>query len=215
MISQPRPHADNEFEPETTEDMVVEQIPMGFLDKVIGQDQMQKFESKEEGAKRETGEETGATVVKDISYPEYPKHYPNPTFIGTTSDLVFVEVDLERIEELRLDRSEPIFKAEYIPLDQLLKDIKEGKTERGYALMCTSNSTILIFISGLRQYANANRNEKILNVERQTHKEFKKENSKGYLDYMLRRSRVNKPERFVENKARAEKARKRLKQIQD
>lgn len=211
MISQARPHADNAFDKQSSEDMVFEQIPMGFLDRVIGKDQLERFELTSEGAKRETGEETGASAVKDISYPEFPAHYPSPTFVGTSPTVVFVEVDLEKIDKLKIDRKEQIFNAEYIPLNQLMKDIKDGKTERGYARMCISNSAILIFISNLRQYQNADRNQKIIKVEGETHREFKKEDPEGYLQYMLRRSRINKPEAYEKNKEKAEEFRKKPK----
>ncbi|SRR6266568_1491628 len=158
IISQARPHADNDFEPNSTEAPRFAQIPMGFLEKVIGKDQLERVETAGEGAGRETTEETGAQVVKDISYPEYPKHYPNPTFVGTNSDLVFVEVDLDKIDKAKIDRSEGIFQADYIPLDALLQDIKNGKNEHGYTRMATANSALLIFLSSLSNIQNADSN---------------------------------------------------------
>lgn len=212
MISQARPHADNAFDKQSSEDVVFEQIPMGFLGRVIGEDQLQKFEESAKATERELLEETGKKVaIKDISYPEYPYNYPSPTFSGTSAHLVFVEVDLEKIQEMEIDRSEQIFKAEYIPLNQLMKDIKDGKTERGYARMCMSNSAILIFLSGLKQYQNAQRNQNIIAVEGETHKVFKKEDPEGYLQYMLRRSKINKPEAYEKNKEKAEAFRKKSK----
>jgi len=62
MISQARPHADNAFDRQSSESMIFEQIPMGFLDRVIGRDQLERLELTSEGAKRETGEETGAML---------------------------------------------------------------------------------------------------------------------------------------------------------
>lgn len=165
IINQARPYADNELETETNEPMVFRQIPMGFLDKILGQGEVSRLESTKKGAIREISEETGAMVVKDISFPELPKHYPNPTFVGTSSNLAFVEVDLEKIDELK-SRSvgeEQIYKSEYIPLDQLLKEIQTGKVDNAYTRMCTSNSAILIFLSGLKQYQQAERNSRIAN----------------------------------------------------
>lgn len=216
IISQARPHADNSLDQENTEDMVFEQIPMGFLDRVIGKDQLQEFEESPKATERELTEETGKKVViKDISYPEYPYHYPSPTFVGTSPSLVFVEVDLEKIQEMEIDRNEQIFKAEYIPLNQLLQDIKSGKTERGYARMCTASSAILIFLSGLRQYQNAERNQKIISIETETYREFKKADPESYLNYMLLRSKVNKPEAYEKNQAKAEKFRDKLRARDD
>ncbi len=149
LISQPRPHADDPTNPENTEQLVFAQIPMGFKIKVLGRDQIEAFESSKAAGKRETGEETGAFVIKDVFEPEFPFHNPNPTFVGTWSDLIFVEVDLDKIEELKYDRSEPIFSAEYVPLKQLWKEIKVGKTDRGITRMCTSNSALIIYLSYL------------------------------------------------------------------
>lgn len=199
MISQARPHADNDFDPESTKDMVFEQIPMGFLEEIIG-----KIESAKEGAKRETTEETGASAVLDVSSPEYSKHYPDPTFVGTSTNVIFVEVDLDKIDKLKIDKNEPIYKADYIPLSQLIDDIKQGKTERGFARMCTSNSAILMFLSNLNSFRNAQRNEKILTVETQTNREFKQEDPKGYVEQRLRASKVRYPDRYEENKRKAE-----------
>ena len=204
MISQPRPHADNDFEPTNRGDMVFEQIPMGFLEKIIGKDPIIKTESVRQGAARETAEETGAGAVKDISYPEYPKHYPNPTFVGTSTDVVFVEVDLEKINELKQDKNEPIYKASYIPLAELIADIKKGKTDRGYARMGTSNSAILMFLSNLDSFRNAERNQRILSQEGQANRQFKQEDPEGYAKHSLRRSKIKHPENFEENKKKAE-----------
>lgn len=210
MISQARPHADNDFDSKDTKDMVFEQIPMGFLEKIIGKGPIEKIESAKEGAKRETTEETGASAVLDVSVPEYPKHYPNPTFVGTSTDVVFVEVDLEKIDKLKMDKNEPIYKADYIPLSQLIWDIKAGKTERGYARMCTSNSAILMFLSNLNSFRNAQRNEKILTAEGKANKKFKQEDPKGYVAQRLRVSEAINPYGIEENKRKAEEYLRKL-----
>lgn len=204
MISQARPHADDVFDPNNPDEMVFEQIPMGFLEKVIGKDMKEKFESVQAGAIRETDEETGAGVIKSISRPEFPAHYPNPTFIGTASDLVFVEVDLDQINKMKLDRKELIFNADYIPLKTLIQDIKNGKTDRGYARMATSNSAILIFLSGLKTFQNAQRNEKSLKTEGQANKQFKKEDPSGYAFHRLRVSKIRHPEEYKVNRGKVE-----------
>jgi hypothetical protein len=149
LISQPRPHADDPTNSENTETLIFAQIPMGFKKRILGEDQLEAYETSKQAGVRETAEETGASVIKDISQPEFPYHNPNPTFVGTWSDLVFVEVDLERIEALKQDRNEPIFKAEYIPLKQIWKELRAGKTDRGITRMCTSNSALLIFFTYL------------------------------------------------------------------
>ncbi len=201
MIEQGRPHADNAFEPNSTDTMTFEQIPMGFLEKVVGKDQL---ESAHEGAVRETGEETGAKAVLDVSYPEYPQNYPNPTFHGNSSEVVFVEVDLDKIDQMKIDRSEQIFTAEYIPVETLLDDIKKGKTDRGYSRMAISNSAILVFLSNLNSFKNAQRNENILSNEGKANREFKKEDPIGYVKHRLRVSKTKHPEHYEESKRKAE-----------
>ncbi len=204
IISQGRPHADNVFE-EDTEPMIFESIPMGFMNKIMGNDQLERLEHAGEAAARESMEESGVQVVKDILYPEYPQHYPNPTFVGTTSNVVFVEVDLKTIDKMRVDRKELIFSAEYISLSQLLRDIEAGKTERGYARMATTNSVILMFLSTLKAFQNAERNEHLLNAETQANKDFKKENPEEYIAQRLRVSRSLHPDKFEKNKEKARK----------
>lgn len=132
IIRQPRPHADDPEQPGNDHDPVVfGQIPMGFLEKLIGKDLEPRLETGEAGAKREVQEETGAAVVCDIKQPAYPFMFPNPTFCATWSDVWFVEVDLASIERLKHDRHEPIFSAEYVTVPELLRRIREGKDERG------------------------------------------------------------------------------------
>lgn len=150
LISQPRPHADDPQNPDNHESLVFAQIPMGFKEKVFGKDQSEAFESSQSAAGRETSEETGASVIKSTYEPEYPYHNPNPTFVGTWSDLVFVEVDLDKIEKLKSDRSELIYGADFITFKELAEEVKNGKTERGISRSCTSNSALFIFLYHLK-----------------------------------------------------------------
>lgn len=142
VIRQPRPHADDpEQQGDDHPPVVFGQIPMGFLEKVLG-------ETPEQAARREVGEETGASAVINVTRPKYPWHNPNPTFVATWSDLYFVEVDLDKIEKLKFDRNEPIYSAEYIPIPELLRRIREGKDEEGAVYrMCTANSLWMIFFA--------------------------------------------------------------------
>ncbi len=143
VIRQPRPHADDPEQPgvDGHKPVVFGQLPMGFMKKILG-------ESSEDAAKREAGEEAGATTVISITRPKYPWHNPNPTFVRTWSDLYFLQVDLERIESLRSTRDEPIYSAEYITVPELLRRIREGKDEEGAVYrMCTANSLWMIFFA--------------------------------------------------------------------
>jgi hypothetical protein len=161
VLSQARPYADNAFEPENREAMIFEQIPMGFKDIVIEKEK-EKFETTKETAIRETTEETGAFEILGITYPNYPKQYVGPGFVGTASDLVFVEVNLEKIDQTKVDKTESIFKTNFIPVSDLLSDIKKGKTDRGYARMCTANSGILIFLAELEEFQHVERNHSLV-----------------------------------------------------
>lgn len=142
IIRQPRPHADN---PEMADvkfghsSVIFGQIPMGFLEKILG-------ERVEDAAEREANEEAGACTVVSITRPKYPWHNPNPTFVGTWSDLLFVEVDLERVEAIKSTRNEPIYSAEYVTPKELIRRVREGMDEVGAVYrMCTANSILFIF----------------------------------------------------------------------
>lgn len=148
VISQPRPHADD---PEHRDEhghkpIVFGQVVMGFLERIIGKDLVERHEAIAQGAAREASEEAGVAVVKNITYPACPWHNPNPTFVATWSDLAFVEVDLNVINALKDDRNEPIFSAEYITAEELRRRVAQGKDENGSLYrMCTANSVWFIF----------------------------------------------------------------------
>lgn len=147
VVSQPRPHADDPEQPGSNDHdpVVFGQIVMGFLAKVIGKDLVDAYESVKAGAAREIAEESGAQVILDIERPAYPWHNPNPTFVATWSDLVFVKVDLGAIGKFRSTRGEPIFNAEFIPASELMRRVRDGKHENAVYRMCTANSAWFIF----------------------------------------------------------------------
>lgn len=146
VILQQRPHADdpkNQWK-DNHVPVVFGQTPMGYLDKLTGG----KLETPEAGAVREAGEEAGATAVLRTERPKCPWQNANPTFVGSWMDLVFVEVDLSKVEELKFDKKEPIYSAEYVTVPELLRRIREGKDEKGaYYRMGISNSIWLIFFA--------------------------------------------------------------------
>ncbi|MDO8566240.1 MAG: NUDIX domain-containing protein [Candidatus Moranbacteria bacterium] len=149
VIRQPRPHADDpEQSGNDHQSVVFGQTPMGFLEKIIGKDLIPRLEDVEHAAEREALEEAGARVVLNVERPPYPWHNPNPTFVATWADIVFIEVDLAKIAELKPDRSEPIFSAEYVTVGELRHRIAAGKDEAGAVYRgCTSNSVWLIFFA--------------------------------------------------------------------
>ena len=146
VIRQPRPHADQLGQPSTDghAPVLFGQVPMGFLDKVLGGD----FETPEEGATHEMQEETGATAILRIERPMVPWQNPNPSFVKSWVHLLFVEVDLQKVEALKASRSEPIYSAEYVTVDVLLERIRVGRDEHGAEYRSAiSNSIWLIFFA--------------------------------------------------------------------
>jgi len=146
VIRQPRPHADDPLHQGKDGHLpvVFGQLPMGFREKLLGG----TFESPEDGAVREVGEETGATAIIRVEKPGCPWHNPNPTFVGSWTDILFVEVDLDKVEALKSTRDEPIYSAEYIPVRELLRCLKDGRDGKGAVYrMCTANSLWLIFFA--------------------------------------------------------------------
>ncbi len=204
IITQARPHADNVFE-KTNEPMMFESVPMGFMNKIVAKDDITRLENKGEAATREVMEEAGAQTVLDITHPEFGSHYPNPTYTGTTSEVVFIKVDLDNVNKMKTDKSELIYKVDYIPLKQVLADIKAGKTERGYARMATSNSVILMFLSTLSAYQNAERNEKILTKQGEIRKTLKEKDKVAYARRMEEEAIITHPDRAKEITSRTDK----------
>jgi len=153
VIRQPRQHSDEPDKPGENGHPPVTfgQLPMGFLAKIFGQDALERFDA---GAEREVAEETGARVVLKVERPNYPWHNPNPSFVSTWSDLLFVQVDLKKVEALKHDRSEPIFSAEFITLAELRHRIALGSDNDGALYrMCTANSLWLIFLCTHPEFA--------------------------------------------------------------
>ncbi len=149
VIRQPRPHADDPCNRgvDGHDPVVFGQVVMGFLEKVIGKDGIARLESVSGGAIREASEEAGASAVLGIEYPNDPFHNPSPSFVATWSDLVYIQVDLKKIENLKHDRNEPIYSAEYVTVAELVSRIKNGHDAMGaYYRYGNSNSAWLIFL---------------------------------------------------------------------
>lgn len=152
VIRQPRPHADEPGPENRDRDghppVMFGQIVMGFLDRVVGADMFERYEEVVRGATREASEEAGASLILSVELPSCPWQNPNPTFVATWSDLVFLEVDLARLQELKATRSEPIYSAEFIPVCELLQRIREGRDDAGaYYRSCTANAAWMTFFA--------------------------------------------------------------------
>lgn len=142
VVHQPRPHADDPEQPGVNghAPIVFGQIAMGFVDKIFG-------ESVDAAMKRETHEETGASVIIKVERPPYPYHNQSPAFVATWPSLYFVQVDLAKIEELRPDRDEPIFGAQFMPAWALVQMIASGKVGDTVYRMAMANSAWMIFFA--------------------------------------------------------------------
>lgn len=148
IITEERPHADHPEIPDSKTALRFAQIPMGFLERILGKDALHQLEVRRVAAVREVAEETGATAIKGWSRPPCPWHNPSPSFVRSWSDLYFVEVDLAGVEALRQERTEPIFKAEYVSVRELLARIREGQSRDGAVFRgCTSLSVLMVFFA--------------------------------------------------------------------
>lgn len=148
VVKEERPHADDPENPDSEEAVMFGQVPMGFMEKLVGKDASKEWEDAESATVREVGQETGHKVVKSISRPPCPWHTASPSFTKSWVDLVFIEVDLDIIARLKLERGELIYKAEFIPVRTLIERIKQGKDEDGALYRgATSNSLWMIFFA--------------------------------------------------------------------
>lgn len=151
IITEQRPHANHPTQPDSTIPLNFAQIPMGFLEKIIGKTELSKLEFGKAAAMREVEEETGASVVRGVSQPACPWQNPSPSFVASWSGIYFIEVDLDRIGEMKKEKTEPIYKAEYLLIKELLARIREGQNlsipEAPIFRACTSLSALMIFFS--------------------------------------------------------------------
>ena len=115
---------------------------MGFLKRIVGEAVAEAFEKGEEGVLREAIEEAGVGAVKGVQLMGY--HNPNPTFVATWSQLLGIEVDLTQVSE-HTDRKELIFRAEYLPVREILRRIGVGEHESVNYRSATANSAFLVW----------------------------------------------------------------------
>lgn len=152
VIRQARPHLDDPNNRDTNDHppIIVGQVPMGFEETIFG-----KLEKPGEAAVREVGEEMGSsdTAVIKVITPSHPYHTPCPSFVPTWSDVCFVQVDLKRLGELKGERQEAIYGAEYITTAELFARLRSGVDGEGaFYRGCTSNSAWLMFFARFPEY---------------------------------------------------------------
>jgi hypothetical protein len=148
IITERRPHVNHPTLPDSTVPLAFAQIPMGFMERLVGKAGLSELEIAKSAGARETSEETGATIIRGFSRPACPWHNYSPSFMATWADLIFIEVDLEFIQERKPDGDELILHAEYLPVRELLARIREGQGKDGAIFRgCSSLSALMIFFS--------------------------------------------------------------------
>lgn len=135
---QARPFADNtDGTPADPPIIFGQPCVMGFnLERVAGAD----------AAVREASEEAGtesAVVGKPISL---GYHNPNPTFCATWSELYSIQVDLSKVTT-QTDRSELIYRAEYVPVAELLQRISLGVHKDVNYRSATANDAFFVWLT--------------------------------------------------------------------
>ena len=142
---QARPFSDNPDSSPASPPLVFGQpCVMGFLQRIVGQRLAQAYESADDGAVREALEEVGARGILSVS--NMGSHNPNPTFCATWSNLLEIEVDLARVQE-DVDSAELIYKAEYLPVAEVLRRIAEGEHEGVNYRSATANDAFFVWIA--------------------------------------------------------------------
>lgn len=116
LVLEARPHAIPYDSSSPYSDVKFWGVPRGFLN---------AGETPEEAARREAGEESGAAVVLESKEAGYI--YPNPTFCATFGPVIFLKVDLDRLEAIRPTRGEKIYKAQFFAEEQVKQMIVRGK----------------------------------------------------------------------------------------
>ncbi len=148
LISESRPHPNHPELPDSTEPLCFTQIPMGFVEKILGKDGLRQLELGSTAAAREVMEETGAKVVCGSSKPRCPYQIYSPTFMATWAGVHFIEIDLEAVEAVRATRDEPIYKAEFVTVKELLARIREGQDADGNIFRGSSSlSALMMFFA--------------------------------------------------------------------
>lgn len=143
LVEQPRPHADDPEHPGADG-----HVPIRCLNVVMGFDEKTatgKFETPEEAARRETGQEAGTASAIIGSTEFLGVHNPSPSFTKQWGNVTSTQVDLKRLEKPIPDPDEPINGVYFIEAGELLKMIAGGTSEAGaYLNTCTSLSALLV-----------------------------------------------------------------------
>ncbi len=149
MIDQRRPHADApDAHGLPNPPQLFRHVPMGFAQKLV-----QGFETNEEAAKREAGEEVGAMLVLNVISAPFG-HNPSPSFTPTWGGVSFIEVDLGRILPADHDSNEEIEGRYWMTVGELLGAIKAGQSAdtKAYLGVSTSLSALMLFFAHFPEF---------------------------------------------------------------
>lgn len=97
-----------------------------------------------EAACREAGEEAGANVVISTRY--LGDFYVNETCVASSSPIVLLQVDLTRIGEIRADRGEKIFKAEFFFPWEIERIIIAGEYDDALTTSMVLGHTFMLWV---------------------------------------------------------------------
>ncbi|MEN9557880.1 MAG: hypothetical protein RL141_249 [Candidatus Parcubacteria bacterium] len=127
-LTQTRPFAVDQERPGRTKPIAFGQIPMGFIET--------RFDKSLENliydaVVRELQEETGADHVISVSMPDPGTYWQDPTCMSNGTYVAFAQVDLGRISATTQHGHEQIKKAEFLPVEEVLRRISKGWTEDG------------------------------------------------------------------------------------
>ena len=142
---QVRPFADDAYGVPADPPIKFAQPVMGFRERLVGQAAAQVFESAEAGATREALEEAGVVEVRSIK--SMGCHWGNPTGpLVTPSDLLEIEVNPDTLTDA-VDRTELIFKCEYLPVKELLARVALGIHEGINYRASVAMNTFFVFLT--------------------------------------------------------------------
>lgn len=199
--------------------------PRGFADSKSLESGEQMYDVENSGEKvtanmkRIVGEESGdALQIKRIIYLGAPR--VNGAFVTSKSAIFGVEVDYDAFVKARkvvspeeLQRRKEQFEHEGlvgdvldITLPQYTSYKRDSQLSKDMAADFGTDTVVIDFLErGLTDLAQKEkRQSKILNAEVQANREFKQEDPQGYVEQRLRASKARHPERFEQNKAKAE-----------
>lgn len=200
--------------------------PRGFADAKTLESGEQLYQVEEAGERvkanmqRVLGEEAGESLlqIKRVVYLGSPR--VNTSFVTSQSALFAVEVDYDRFvqsskiiteEELQRRREQEQHEGLIggildINLSEYVNYKRSSEVPRDLTADAGSDIVVIDYMG--RQLDKLKRRQK---VETEANKGFKKSNPVGYLEYMLHRSKANKPETYEVNKAKADRFAQKIK----